>query len=82
MKYLTFLDYTTLESTGKNIELKLLEKEKEIGYLRERDTNNATAISELRTQVEILMAAYVKSIDNSARQNVARQLIEKGSYKA
>ena len=32
MKYLTFLDYTTLESTGKNIELKLLEKEKEIGY--------------------------------------------------
>jgi hypothetical protein len=30
MKYLTFLDYTTLESTGKNIEAKLSEKEKEI----------------------------------------------------
>ena len=30
MKYLTFLDYTTLEAIGKNIESKLSEKEKEI----------------------------------------------------
>ena len=29
MKYVTFLDYTMLESTGKNIEAKLSEKEKE-----------------------------------------------------
>jgi len=29
MKYLTFLDYTTLEATGKNIDAKLSEKEKE-----------------------------------------------------
>jgi integrase len=33
MKYLTFLDYTTLEATGKNIEAKLSEKEKEIKLL-------------------------------------------------
>jgi integrase len=33
MKYLTFLDYTTLEATGKNIELKLSEKDKQIEVL-------------------------------------------------
>jgi hypothetical protein len=30
MKYLTFLDYTTLEMRGKNIESKLSEKDKQI----------------------------------------------------
>jgi integrase len=30
MRYLTFLDYTTLETTGKSIELKLSEKDKQI----------------------------------------------------
>jgi len=35
---LTFLDYTTLEATGKNIESKLSEKEKEIQLLRQRDS--------------------------------------------
>jgi len=33
MKYLTFLDYTTLETTGKSIELKLSEKDKQIEEL-------------------------------------------------
>lgn len=36
MKYLTFLDYTTLESTGKNIEAKLQEKDDQIHRLREK----------------------------------------------
>ena len=36
MKYLTFLDYSTLEATGKNIESKLVEKDKEIGFMKER----------------------------------------------
>jgi hypothetical protein len=30
MKYLTFLDYATLEATGKSIEAKLQEKDREI----------------------------------------------------
>jgi hypothetical protein len=47
MKYLTFLDYRMLEATGKNIEAKLTEKEKEIQTLRERDNHNADAISSL-----------------------------------
>jgi DNA repair exonuclease SbcCD ATPase subunit len=36
MKFLTFLDYTVLESTGKNIEAKLSEKENEIQGLEEK----------------------------------------------
>ncbi|MDQ3902901.1 MAG: site-specific integrase, partial [Thermoproteota archaeon] len=47
MKYLTFLDYTTLEATGKNIEAKLSEKEKEIQLLRQRDSMNTDAIASL-----------------------------------
>jgi integrase len=36
MKYLTFLDYTTLEATGKNIEDKLSEKDKQIEALTKK----------------------------------------------
>jgi integrase len=56
MKYLTFLDYTTLEATGKNIEVKLSEKEKEIQLLRQRDSVNTDAIANLSDQVMKLMA--------------------------
>jgi hypothetical protein len=55
MKYLTFLDYTTLEATGKNIESKLSEKEKEIQLLRQRDSVNTDAIANLSDQVMKLM---------------------------
>jgi integrase len=51
MKYLTFLDYTTLESTGKNIEAKLSEKEREIQLLRQRDSMNSDAIASLSDQL-------------------------------
>jgi hypothetical protein len=55
MKYLTFLDYTTLEATGKNIEAKMSEKEKEIQLLRQRDSLNTDAIANLSDQVMKLM---------------------------
>jgi integrase len=55
MKYLTFLDYPTLEATGKNIEAKLSEKEKEIQLLRQRDSMNADAISSLSDRMQELM---------------------------
>ncbi|HEX6028557.1 MAG TPA: tyrosine-type recombinase/integrase [Nitrososphaeraceae archaeon] len=55
MKYLTFLDYSTLEATGKNIEAKLSEKEKEIQLLRQRDSVNTDAIANLSDQVMKLM---------------------------
>jgi integrase len=51
MKYLTFLDYTTLEATGKNIEAKLTEKEREIQLLRLRDSMNTDAIANLSDQL-------------------------------
>jgi hypothetical protein len=55
MKYLTFLDYTTLEATGKNIETKLLEKENEIQLLRQRDSMNTDAIASLSDQLTKVM---------------------------
>ena len=55
MNYLTFLDYTTLEATGNNIETKLSEKEKEIQMLRQRDSINTDAIANLSDQVMKLM---------------------------
>jgi hypothetical protein len=55
MKYLTFLDYTTLESSGKNIEAKLSEKEKEIQLLRQRDSVNTDAIQNLSDQLMKVM---------------------------
>jgi integrase len=51
MKYLTYLDYSGLELTGKSIEAKLEEKEKEIKYLRSRDIDNASGIQNLREQL-------------------------------
>src|ERR687885_2840893 len=55
MKYLTFLDYTTLEATGKNIEAKLSEKEREIQMLSQRDSMNSDAIANLSDKMQDLM---------------------------
>ena len=52
MKYLTFLDYTTLEAKGKSIEAKMQEKEQEIKILRQRDALNTDAISTLSDRLE------------------------------
>jgi integrase len=54
MKYLTFLDYSALEITGKNIESKLLEKDKEIQLLKQHESYNADAIVTLSEQVRKL----------------------------
>lgn len=51
MRYLTFLDYTSLENTGKSIEAKLEEKDREIAYLHERDTTKEDSISQLSDQL-------------------------------
>jgi hypothetical protein len=52
MKFLTFLDYSILEATGKNIEAKLSEKEQEIELLRQRDATNSDAITTLSDRLE------------------------------
>ncbi len=55
MKYLTFLDYTTLESAGKNIESKLSEKDKEIQLLRQRDQMKDEALTQLSDRLDEVM---------------------------
>jgi integrase len=55
MKYLTFLDYQTLETTGKNIEGRLSEKEMEIQTLRQRDSMNTDAIANLSDKMQELV---------------------------
>lgn len=70
MKYLTFLDYTALEATGKNIEAKLSEKEKEIHLLRQRDSENTDAISNLSDRVMKL----VEEVQELKKQSTPREL--------
>ena len=64
MKYLTFLDYTTLEATGKNIEARLTEKEREIQLLRQQDSENTDALATLSDQVMKLMTEVQKLKDS------------------
>jgi integrase len=47
MKYLTFLDYSNIETTGKNIELNLDETNKEIQLLKQFEADNADVIGTL-----------------------------------
>jgi len=47
MKYLTFLDYSKLEATGKNIELRLQEKDKQIEELMRRQEKTDLLIQSL-----------------------------------
>ena len=58
MSYLTFLDYTTLEATGKSIEAKLSEKEREIQSLRQRDATNTDAIATLSDKCKNLWQKF------------------------
>ena len=51
MTALTFLDYSHLEATGKSIEAKLEEKDREIAYLRQDNKENKDAYSQLSDMV-------------------------------
>jgi integrase len=59
MKYLTFLDYTTLKNSSRSIEAKLEEKEKEIMLLRKRDTDSADKITRLEENMNTLLQTLV-----------------------
>jgi integrase len=50
MKYLTFLDYTTLEARGKSIETKLREKDRELHDIKEKYESEIEAIREETNQ--------------------------------
>jgi integrase len=65
MKYLTFLDYSTLEYTGKNIEARLVEKDEEMKFVKEQIKS-------------ILSALNILGPDDKAL--LAKRLIENGMY--
>jgi integrase len=71
MKYLTFLDFEQLEATGKNIEAKLEEKDREIAHLRNRDTDKEDTINNLSDRL--------LSMDERMRQQekMIQQLLRK-----
>ena len=48
---LTFLDYSHLEATGRSVEAKLEEKNKEINYLRERDLKHEIEMKEMNDRI-------------------------------
>jgi integrase len=50
MKYLTFLDYTTLEARGKGIEARLREKDRELHDMKERYESEIESIREETNQ--------------------------------
>jgi hypothetical protein len=79
MKYLTFLDYTTLEATGKNIEAKISEKENEIQLLRQRDQIKDEEMKEMKEQIQTIMS-NLGMINQSGKNRLARQLFKKGMY--
>jgi integrase len=61
MKYLTFLDYTTLEATGKSIEAKLSEKDREIAGLKEKyDADIALLKDEMRFMRQLMDSIQTK----------------------
>jgi integrase len=55
MKYLTFLDYTTLEVTGKNIEAKLSEKDREIAGLKQKYDADIALLKEAMLDMQQLL---------------------------
>ena len=67
MKYLTFLDFEQLETTGKNIELRLEEKDRELAYLRERDLKHEMEMKAMNERLEKL-DSVVNKIDNLEKE--------------
>ncbi|CAN5456320.1 hypothetical protein BH18THE2_BH18THE2_21070 [soil metagenome] len=60
MKYLTFLDYITLEATGKNIEAKLTEKEAEFQSLRQKYDADIALLKEAIIDMQQLLKSPSK----------------------
>jgi integrase len=55
MKYLTFLDYTTLEARGKSIEANLREKDREIAALKEKYDTDIALLREAMLDMQQLL---------------------------
>jgi integrase len=69
MKYLTFLDYTALEATGKNIEAKVEELEKEKQALRERYDTDITLLKDAMYDMQQLLRDPEKLAEIAKQSN-------------
>ena len=63
MKYLTFLDYSTLEATGKNIESKLEEKDKQIKSMKAKYDEDITLLKNAVTDMQQLLKNPQKLVE-------------------
>ena len=79
MKYLTFLDYSVLEATGKSIEARISETENEIQLLRQRDQIKDQEMQSMKEQIQTIMS-NLGMINQSGKNKLARQLFKKGMY--
>ena len=68
MKYLTFLDYPTLEATGRSYEAKFKEKDREIVELNRQ-------IAELKSKYDSVEKQYIDDIRYGT--NIAKQTTQK-----
>ena len=69
MKYLTFLDYTVLEATGKNIEAKISEKENEIQLLRQRDQIKDQELQSMKEHIQAMEQSQRQSFEEFKQEN-------------
>ena len=69
MKYLTFLDYTTLEATGKSIEANLREKDREIAGLKEKYEQDMKV---MREEMENKFQQILARIDTARLSRIVR----------
>ena len=60
MKYLTFLDYTTLDSVGKSIEAKLSEKDREIQAMKEKMSEMEKLMHTIGERLEVKVIKATK----------------------
>jgi len=67
MKWLTFLDFSLLQNTSRNIETKLEEREKEVAFLRERDLKHELEMKAMNERLEKLDRA-VNKIDKLEKE--------------
>ena len=72
MKYLTFLDYTTIDSVGKSIQAKLSEKDREIQAMKEKMSEMEKLIHTTGERLDVkVIEASKKYID---RYSIAIEL--------
>jgi integrase len=69
MKYLTFLDYTTLEARGKSIEANLQEKDREIAGLKQKYDTDIALLKDQMLDMQQLLKNPEKLAEISRRAN-------------